>query len=100
MPHSEQPRESDLELVVSLSGDDVAAVNAALLQHVTGSWLPALSVVTNAHHSLLPTLPLIPQAFFSYRLRKLVGSGEVQANGVVTRELAYLVKAADHGAAA
>ncbi len=100
MTDQEQPRESDLELVVSLSGDDVAAINAALLQHVTGSWLPALGVVTSAHHSLLPTLPSVPLAFFSYRLRKLVASGEVQAKGIVARELAYQVKAADPGAAA
>ena len=67
MTDQEQPRESDLELVVSLSGDDVAAINAALLQHVTSSWLPALVVVTSAHHSLLATLPSVPQAFWLSR---------------------------------
>ena len=100
MPHQAQPRESDLELVVSLSDDDVASINAALLLHVTESWLPALSVVSDAHQSLLATFPSVPQAFFSYRLRKLVASGEVQANGVVARELSYQVKAAEHEAAA
>ncbi|GAB3358633.1 hypothetical protein GCM10027430_29300 [Lysobacter tyrosinilyticus] len=94
MSENDQPRESDLEHVASLSGDDVATIKEALMQHVGDSWLPALTVVTDAHQSLLPTFPSVPPTFFSWCLRKLVASGQIQADGPATRELAYQVRVA------
>jgi hypothetical protein len=100
MSTEDQPLESQLELVVSLTGDDVASIEAALLSQVPGSWASASSVVSAAHQSLLSNFPTVPKAFFSYCLRKLISDGQVQANGIVSKELAYQVRAAARGAAA
>ncbi|MCD9007956.1 DUF3658 domain-containing protein [Luteimonas sp. XNQY3] len=73
----EQPRESDLEHVVSLSNGDVQTIDAALLSEVTPSWIDAKGVVTRAHAALLPRYLTVPDVFFSHRLRKLVAAGAV-----------------------
>ena len=93
MNSPEQPRESDLEHVVSLSSGDVQAIDAAVLSEVTHSWLDAKGVVTKAHAALLPRYPTVPDVFFSYRLRKLVATGVVEATGSVDRQLNYQVRA-------
>ena len=88
---NDQPAESDLELVVSLSGEDVAAIDDALLRHLGTELQPAAQVVAAAHSSLQAAHSAVPSAFFSYRLRKLVALGEVAASGPVSRELQYTV---------
>jgi hypothetical protein len=97
---SEQPRESDLEHVVSLSGNDVEAIDAALLRELAPYWEQARDVVARAHELLQRGYPSVPGAFFSYRLRKLVATGAVQATGTVDRELMYQVRGAGHVPAA
>jgi len=94
--HEGQPRESDLELVVSLTGDDVKAVDSAVLGKVSSSWAEARSVVSEAHTALHSTHPAVPDVFFSYRLRKLVATGAVEARGPVDRQLNYQVRSAGH----
>ena len=96
----EQPRESDLEHVVSLSGSDVQGIDAALLNEVTPSWGDARAVVTKAYAAMLPSLPSVPDVFFSYRLRKLVAAGAVEAAGSVDRQLNYQVRLDNRASAA
>ncbi len=100
MTSPEQPRESDLEHVVSLSGSDVQAVDAAVLEHLNSDWLGASDVVARAHAALLAKYPSVPDVFFSYRLRKLIAAGEVEAAGSVDRQLKYQVRSAGQGPAA
>jgi len=96
----EQPRESDLEHVVSLSGEDVQAIDAAVLSQLATTWMEARDLVAKAHAVLLPKYPTVPDVFFSYRLRKLVAAGDIEAAGAVDRQLNYQVRAKDHGPAA
>ena len=95
----EQPKESDLVLVASLSGEDVQAVDLAILREVNGAWAEARIVVQGAHSSLQSTHPSVPDVFFSYRLRKLVAAGSVEARGSVDRQLSYQVRDASHAPA-
>ena len=92
---NDQPAETDLELVVSLSGDDVAAIDEALVHHLGTELQPAAQVVAAAHLSLQAAYCAVPSAFFSYRLRKLVALGKVAANGPVSRDLQYTVRLPD-----
>jgi len=94
LPLTEQkhPKESDLELVVSLSADDVEAINEALRRQISESWLPSSEVVKSAYNFLRSSHPSVPEVFFSYRLRKLVAANEIEADGPVTRELKYQVR--------
>ena len=96
MNSPEQPRESDLEHVVSLSDSDVQAIDAAVLTELTQSWIDAKGVVTRAHAALLTRYPAVPDVFFSYRLRKLVAAGAVEAAGSVDRQLNYQVRTNGH----
>lgn len=95
----EQPKESDLVLVASLSGEDVQAVDSAILGELNRAWSDARLVVPGAHAALQSTHPSIPDVFFSYRLRKLVAAGSVEATGSVDRQLDYQVRAASHAPA-
>lgn len=90
----EQPIESDLVLVASLSGEDVHALDSAILREVRRTWSDARLVVSGAHAAMKKTLPYVPAAFFSHRLRKLVAAGCVEAEGSVDRKLDYQVRAA------
>ena len=100
MSSEDQPRESDLEHVVSLSGEDVQAVDTAVLSQLTATWMESRDLVAKAHAALLPKYPLVPDVFFSYRLRKLVAAGDIEAVGAVDRQLNYQVRAKDGGPAA
>jgi hypothetical protein len=92
MNSSKQPKESDLEHVVSLNGNDIQAIDEALLREITHSWSDAAGVVSRAHTALLTSCPTVPDVFFSYRLRKVVASGAVEAMGLVDRQLSYQVR--------
>lgn len=92
MDSPEQPMESNLEHVISLSGSDVQAIDSALLSKLLSSWSEARAVVTDAHSALFSLYPAVPDAFFSYRLRKLVAAGAVEAIGQVDRQLNYQVR--------
>lgn len=100
MSLTEQPKESDLEHVVSLDGGDVQAIDAAILSQLTGSWSAAKDAVVKAHTALSFSYPSVPDAFFSYRLRKLVAAGSVDASGPVDRQLNYKVRSGNRAAAA
>ncbi|WP_161809352.1 MULTISPECIES: DUF3658 domain-containing protein [Stenotrophomonas] len=100
MNPQEQPRESDLERVASLSGSDVQAIDAAVIDALTLSWSDAKNVVASAYASLLSSFPAVPDVFFSYRLRKLVAAGAVEAVGTVDRQLNYQVRLSSHEPAA
>ena len=92
MDSPEHPKESNLEHVVSLSDHDVEAIDSALLGELRSSWSEARRVVTGAHYALLSLYPAVPDVFFSYRLRKLVAAGTVEAVGQVDRQLNYQVR--------
>ncbi len=100
MTSPEQPRESDLEHLVSLTGRDVQAIDAAVLAEVTPTWVEASVVVKSSHAALLSSYPLVPDVFFSYRLRKLVGAGVIESTGTVDRQLNYQVRTIGHAPAA
>ena len=100
MNSQEQPRESDLEHLVSLSREDVQAIDTAVLSELATTWMEARDLVANAHAALLPKYPSVPDVFFSYRLRKLVAAGDVEAVGIVDRQLNYRVKSKDRVPAA
>lgn len=92
MDPPEQPKESNLEHVVSLSGSDVQAVDSALLNELRSSWSEARMVVAGAHAALRSLYPAVPYVFFSHRLRKLVAGGAVDEIGQVNRQLNYQVR--------
>jgi hypothetical protein len=91
----EQPRESDLEYVASLSCEDVQAIDAAVFQQLATTWMEARDLVAKAHFALLSKYPTVPDVFVSYRLRKLVDAGDIEAAGAVDRQLNYWVRAKD-----
>lgn len=92
MDPPEQPKESNLEHIVSLSGNDIKAVDSALLNELRSSWSGARMVVAGARSALLSLYPTVPDVFFSYRLRKLIAAGAVDAIGQVDRQLNYQVR--------
>lgn len=92
MDSPEQPKESNLEHVVSLSGSDVQAIDSALLSKLRSSWSEARTVVDGAYSVLASLYPAVPDVFLSYRLRKLVATGAVEAIGQVDRQLNYQVR--------
>ena len=96
MTQSNQPRESDLEHVVSLTGDDVEAIDAALLLAVDSNWQEARDVAEGAHASLQSRYPSVPFVFYSFRLRALIAERVVDAMGIVDRELRYQVRTIFH----
>jgi hypothetical protein len=85
---------------VSLSGEDVRAVDAAVLAQIPQEWIDAAGVVSRAHASLLSKYPSVPEGFFSYRLRKLVAANAAEASGLVDRQLNYQVRSVCHAPAA
>jgi len=90
MNSSEQPKKSDLEHVVSLNGNDIQAIDEALLRKITHS--NAAGVINRAHTALLTSYPSVPDVFFLYRLRKVIASGVVETMGIVDRQLNYRVR--------
>jgi hypothetical protein len=77
----DQPTETNLEFVVSVSGAQVAEINAALMARASSDWQPLGGVIAAARMDTPSVLPTIPDVFFARQLRVLVSQGDLEGKG-------------------
>ena len=80
-------------MVASLNDEDVLAIDSAICSFLASEWQDSSTLIGSVTRELQQRFPSVPAVFYSYRLRALVKTGEVESDRPVTRELAYRVRA-------
>ncbi len=70
-------------LCSQLTGEQLAAIDAALLSHCSSSWRKVAFVVGAALHEA--QLPGVPDVFFGQRLKAQVARGRLEGRGDFSR---------------
>jgi hypothetical protein len=78
------PYEPDeLAAVGGLTASDISAIDAALLQHSSGSWQKVAMVVIGAMYAYPDRYEDIPDHYYGRRVLELVRAGHLEAQGNV-----------------
>jgi hypothetical protein len=71
----------ELRLVEALGGEDVEAIDTALLAAASQNWKKVAWVVGSAFLALADQFPGIPDVYFSQRVQALVRLGKLNSQG-------------------
>ena len=85
LDHDPPLRQAEEELVQSLSKEEIATIDAALLSEATTSWRKVAMVVARTMEVLEHRLPPIPDVYLASRVRCLVASKKLQSQGDLFR---------------
>ena len=95
MSDNSQPRESDLELVTSLTAEDVDAIDGALLAELSQEWRQSSAIVAAAVRAMRHRYRSVPDVFFAYRLRTLIKRGAAQSDAPAKRGEVFGVRSVE-----
>ncbi|TYT25403.1 hypothetical protein FZO89_03480 [Luteimonas viscosa] len=83
-PEDEQPDPEELELIAALSAEQVQAIDAALLAAADSKWRKVAFLIAMAM-TRPDRIPGIPDVYYAQRVREMVFSGTLEAQGVLSR---------------
>lgn len=72
-------------VVSRLTAEELAAVDAALLELAGDAWRKVALLVSNAFRRLAARLPDLPDVYYSRRVRELVDAGVLESQGNLAR---------------
>ena len=82
-PPDPKLNEEQRSLVEKLTESQLAEIDRALLQNVSGRWQKMAKIVGVTMSRLEDRVPGIPDIFYAERLREFIRSGEIEAEGYI-----------------